>query len=256
MALSDPSLWSKLHVVHVGIPIDQFTRGNATEPHREEPGKEEPGKEEPCKEKPGGDESGREELRRDVPRILSIGRLVPDKGHAVLLEAAALLLERGHDFEVTLAGDGPSRAGLERLADSIGLASRTSFPGAVGQDDIHDLYAGASIFCMSSFAEGVPCVLMEAMSMELPVISTRIAGIPELIDDGQTGLLVAPGSAQELADALERLLLDPSRGREMGSRARQKVIDEFNTEITTEQLHELFAQMLMPTAKHITAASV
>jgi colanic acid/amylovoran biosynthesis glycosyltransferase len=212
MALSDPEAWDKLHVIHVGIPIEEFTRSENTS-------------------RPQG-----------VPTILFIGRLVLEKGHAVLLEAAALLAKRGHKFNVTLAGDGPERPTLERFAEQLGLASQVSFPGAVGQEEIHAMYAEASIFCLPSFAEGLPVVLMEAMAMEVPVISTWITGVPELIDDGCTGLLVAPGRADELADALERLLTDPALCHEMGSAAREKVIREFNTESSAEQIHALFTE--------------
>lgn len=82
--------------------------------------------------------------------------------------------------------------------------------------------------------------------MELPVVSTWITGVPELVDNGRTGLLVAPGRPDELADALERLLTDPSLGREMGGRAREKVVREFNTESSAKQLCELFMSQLAP----------
>lgn len=214
MALSDPEVWDRLHVIHVGIPIEQFTyHGDAGEPR--------------------GDST-----------VLFIGRLVAVKGQAVLLDAAALLAEHGHKVNVILAGEGPLRPMLERYAEQLGLASQVSFPGAVGQEEIHGLYANASIFCLPSFAEGVPGVLMEAMAMELPVVSTRITGVPELVDDGHTGLLVAPGRVNLLVDALERLLVDPALCRRMGSAAREKVIREFNTERSAEQLHALFARML------------
>jgi colanic acid/amylovoran biosynthesis glycosyltransferase len=212
MALSDLKVWDKLHVIHVGIPIEQFSRSENTS-------------------RPKG-----------IPTILFIGRLVPEKGHAVLLEAAALLAKRGHKFNVTLAGDGPERPTLERFAEQLGLASQVSFSGAVGQEEIHAMYSEASIFCLPSFAEGLPVVLMEAMAMELPVVSTWITGVPELVEDGRTGLLVAPGRADELADALERLLSDPARSHEMGSAAREKVIREFNTENSAEQVHALFTE--------------
>jgi colanic acid/amylovoran biosynthesis glycosyltransferase len=214
MALSDPAIWDRLHVVHCGIPLQQFT----------------------------GSEDG--DARQADPTILYLGRLVPEKGQAVLLQAVSLLNERGHMVNVILAGDGPSRLGLERLAEQLGIASRSSFPGAVGQEEIHDLYANASIFCLPSFAEGVPGVLMEAMAMRLPVVSTRIAGIPELVDDGQTGLLVSPGRPDELADALQLLLNDPSLCSHMGSRAREKVIREFNTDGSAEQLYARFKEEL------------
>lgn len=214
MGLSQFEAWERLHVVHVGIPIEQFTRAADELP-------------------PEGD-----------PMILFIGRQVPVKGQAVLLEAMLLLDQRGYKVNVTLAGSGPSQAALEGIATQLGVASRVSFPGAIGQDDIHALYASASIFCLPSFAEGIPGVLMEAMAMELPVISTRITGIPELVDDGHTGLLVTPGRPDELADALERLLADPALCRDLGENARDKVLSEFNTEITARVLYDLFAREL------------
>jgi glycosyltransferase involved in cell wall biosynthesis len=88
---------------------------------------------------------------------------------------------------------------------------------------------------------------MEAMAMRLPIVSTRITGVPELIDDGQTGLLVTPGRADLIADAIEQLLIDPSLCRAMGANAREKVIHEFNTERSAEQLHDLLARELSPT---------
>jgi colanic acid/amylovoran biosynthesis glycosyltransferase len=225
MTLTDSSEWSKLHVVHVGIPIEQFTPAGASAGVR------------------GSSDS---DLAADgEAAVLSIGRLVPDKGQAVLLQAVAVLAQRGYRLAVTLAGEGPARANLEGLASDLGICEQVRFTGAVGQDRIDRLYAAADVFCLSSFAEGVPCVLMEAMAMELPVVSTGVAGIPELIDDGETGLLVAPGRPEALADAIELLLRDPSLARQIGARARTKVIDEFNAETSAAQLHDLFAQMLL-----------
>jgi glycosyltransferase involved in cell wall biosynthesis len=217
MGLSQPETWKRLHVVHVGIPIAQFTRNSHLSPPPEE-----------------------------HPTILFVGRQVPVKGEAVLLEATLLLAERGHEFKVILAGCGPLQPTLESLAERLGVSHLVSFPGSVGQDDIHAFYECASIFCLPSFAEGVPCVLMEAMAMQIPVVSTRIAGIPELVDDGRTGLLVTPGRADVLADALARLLSDQSLCRELGSRARDKVKSDFNVEISAKQLYGLFAQKLLP----------
>lgn len=219
MTLSSPEIWDRLHVIHVGIPIEQFTRSGNGGPTADD----------------GASGDG---------AILFIGRLVPEKGEAILVEAAALLTERGHSVSVTIAGDGPSRGEIEHHAERLGVASQMSFPGAVGQDDIHAMYAGASIFCLPSFAEGVPGVLMEAMAMELPVVTTRITGIAELVDDGHSGLLVSPGRSDELADALERLLVDPALRRKMGSHAREKVLREFNTDVSTKLLRELFAEHL------------
>jgi colanic acid/amylovoran biosynthesis glycosyltransferase len=214
MALSDREMWDKLHVIHVGIPIEQFTRAADTS------------------------------SSHDAFTILFIGRLVAVKGQAILLEAVALLRARGHSVNVVIAGDGPLRPTLEHLAEELELADQVSFLGAVGQDEIQAVYAEASVFCLPSFAEGVPGVLMEAMAMELPVVSTRITGVPELVDDGRTGLLVAPGRTDQLAGALERLLVDPALRRKMGSLAREKVVREFNTQTSADQVYELFASYL------------
>jgi len=218
MALSEPRDWERLDVVHVGIPVDQFTRSGVRPP--------------------GAD--------RDS--ILYIGRLVPEKGQAVLLEAVALLAARGHLVDVTLAGEGALRGDLEGLAEQLGIAPRVSFLGAVGQDRLRELYEAASIFCLPSFAEGVPVVLMEAMAMELPVVSTRIAGIPELIEDGVGGFLVAPGRPDELAGRLESLLSDPSLRQELGARGREAVLREFDAERSAVQLYELFVERLLGSA--------
>ncbi len=219
MALSPPEQWNRLHVIHVGIPIEQFTRRENDPP------------------------------ARDEATILFIGRLVPEKGQAVLLEATALLAERGHRVQVTIAGDGPSRSDTERLAERLRVSSLTSFPGAVGQDEIHALYANASVFCLPSFAEGVPGVLMEAMAMEVPVVTTQITGIGELVEDGETGLLVSPGRADKLADALESLLVDAALRENLGRRARAKVRAEFNTDVSSRLLRDLFVDQLG--AKHV-----
>jgi glycosyltransferase involved in cell wall biosynthesis len=215
MALSEPETWDRLDVVHVGIPVDQFTRSSApAAPAR-------------------------------PPTILYIGRLVPEKGQAVLLEATALLASRGHVVDVTLAGEGELRLDLERRAERLGIAPQVSFLGAVGQDQLQKLYETASIFCLPSFAEGVPVVLMEAMAMGLPVVSTRITGIPELVEDGVGGLLVAPGRPDELADRLESLLTDPALRRELGIRGREAVLREFDAERSATQLYELFSERLL-----------
>ncbi len=216
MTLGDIALWEKLHVIRVGLPLERFQPSAAEE---------------------------RDERRTDTT-ILCVGRLVPEKGQAVLLDALAQLVGAGHELTVMLAGEGPSRSALERIAKRLGVADRVVFCGAVGQDEIRALYAEAAIFCLPSFAEGIPVVLMEAMAMGCPVVSTRITGIPELIEDGRDGLLVAPGRADELAGALERLLADASLCRELGASAQRKVCEEFDLRRSAPALRALFAQRL------------
>jgi colanic acid/amylovoran biosynthesis glycosyltransferase len=214
MAISGPEDWGALRVVHCGIPVANFTRSAPPPPA-------------------GG-----------PTRVLYLGRLVPEKGQSVLLEAVAALAAEGRDVELTLAGAGDLRPDLERMAARIGIADRVEFPGAVGQEALRDLYGRASIFCLPSFGEGVPVVLMEAMAMEVPTISTRIAGIPELIEDGVGGLLVPPGRADRLAAAIASVIDDPERGRRLAAEGRAKVLAEFDAETSAAQLRAVFEEML------------
>jgi colanic acid/amylovoran biosynthesis glycosyltransferase len=214
MALCNPERWERLRVIHCGIPVADFTRASPP------------------------DQLGAE------PEILYIGRLVPEKGQTVLLEAVAALAGRGRTVRVTLAGEGTLRPQLERLAERLEIAPRVEFLGAVGQDRLRELYERASVFCLPSFGEGVPIVLMEAMAMEVPALSTRIAGIPELIESGRDGILVPPGRADELAAALESLLADPALRRELGAQGRAKVLREFDAEASAGALYELFREQL------------
>jgi glycosyltransferase involved in cell wall biosynthesis len=216
MGVTDPEHWERLHVVHVGVPVRQFTRSGSR------------------------NGSGR------TPVVLYIGRLVPEKGQAVLLEAVAQLAGRGVDVELQLAGDGQLRSALERTAARLDIAGRVSFLGAVGQEDLRDLYERASVFCLPSFAEGVPVVLMEAMAMGLPVVTTRIAGIPELVEDGHSGLLVAPGRADELADSLASLLRRPELRQSLGVNGREAVLRRFDSEGSAAQLQALFSRLCPP----------
>ena len=216
MALSDPAEWEKLHVIHCGIPLGAFT---------------------PSEQSTASEQGA---------RILCVGRLVPEKGQAVLLSAVARLAERGHDVRLTLVGEGPDRERLEGTAARLAITQRVLFAGAIGQDDIAAIYGSASIFCLASFAEGVPCVLMEAMAMGLPVVSTRIMGIPELIEENHGGLLVAPGRADELASALERLLADTTLIEKLTANARAKVLAEFDCTATAKELHALLVSELSP----------
>ena len=162
--------------------------------------------------------------------ILSVGRLDPVKGAALLISAVANLLSQGRPVHLTLVGGGPMAAELRAIADRLGIGTAIDFPGPIGQDELPTYYASADIFCMASFAEGVPVVLMEAMASGLPVVTTRIAGIPELVEDGRTGLLVSPGRSDLLVDALGRLIDDEVLRRTLGEAARDRVEAEFDAE--------------------------
>lgn len=168
-------------------------------------------------------------------RVVCVGRLVPDKGQSLLVDAVAILRERGVDARLELVGDGPDRGHLESHVADLGLRDAVHLAGAVGQDTMREHYAAADVFCLPSFAEGVPVVLMEAMAMGLPVVTTRIAGIGELVEDGVSGVLVRPGRADLLADALQGLA-DPEVRARMGAAGRRMVVEEFDVARSAERL--------------------
>jgi colanic acid/amylovoran biosynthesis glycosyltransferase len=175
--------------------------------------------------------------------MLCVGRLVSDKGQALLIEAIPLLAERGIPTTLTLVGDGPDRKALERVARDLGVAELVTFAGAVGQDDIMRYYVEADVFCLPSFAEGVPVVLMEAMATGLPVVSTLIAGIGELVEQGVSGWLARPGRAELLVEALS-LLADPDVRNMMGEQGRQRVVASYDAGQQAGILADIFARRL------------
>ena len=120
------------------------------------------------------------------------------------------------------------------------------FEGGVNQDHIRKLYAAADIFCISSFAEGIPVVLMEAMAMEIPCVTTHITGIPELIRNGVDGLLVAPSDVDGLADALGHLIDDPTMRERLGKSGRQRVLEQYHLRQSVEKLAAIFAERIEP----------
>lgn len=176
--------------------------------------------------------------------VLCVAALSRRKGHQVLLEAFAELLAHSPEARLTLAGDGPEREALERRTRELGIAESVRFLGAVAHDDVRDLYARADVFCLPSFAEGVPTVLMEAMAMELPVVATRVMGIPELVDEEHNGLLVSPARPDALAEALRRLLADRELAERLGREGRKRVLASYDRETATAALHDLLAPLM------------
>ena len=176
--------------------------------------------------------------------ILCVGRLAPAKGQAILLAAVEKLVARGRSVHADFVGDGPDRNALERQAASLNIARNVTFHGAVNQDQIAGLLAGADVFALPSFAEGVPVSLMEAMAMEIPCISTTIAGIPELIESGKEGILIPPSDPDLLAAAIETLIRDPELRLRLARAGRRKVIESYNLHTNTERLAAIFERRL------------
>lgn len=181
-----------------------------------------------------------------VPEILCVGRLAPVKAQHILIESLALLRGRGVPARLRLVGDGQDRAALEKAARQFGLGDDVIFDGWRNQDEVRDRYRRATLFAMASFAEGIPVVLMEAMAMEIPCVATRIMGIPELIEDGVTGLLVAPADPEALAGAIARVLADPELMGRLAVAGRRKVLEDFDLARNAESLAGVFRRYLIP----------
>ncbi|HEX4211166.1 MAG TPA: glycosyltransferase family 4 protein [Candidatus Binataceae bacterium] len=177
-------------------------------------------------------------------QILCVGRLVPAKGQHILVAAVDRLIKRGRSINLRLVGDGPDRASLEREVQALGLKGFITFEGNVNQDRIGLFYREADAFVLASFAEGIPVVLMEAMAMELPCVSTMIAGIPELIRDGIDGLLVMPSDERGLAEAIERLIDDEALRRRLGQAGRRRVAEKYDLNTNMKLLAQVFRKRL------------
>lgn len=185
--------------------------------------------------------------RRDGPvRILCVARVDPVKGYPVLLEAARILERRGLSFELSMVGSGPGADDLVRAIERLGLCNSVRAIGAIGQDELPELYRQSDIFCLPSFSESLPVVLMEAMATALPVVATAIAGIPELVEQERSGILVPAGRPDSLADALARLIEDPSLRHDLGRAGRATVIERFDADVCGRQAAELLSSLTVP----------
>jgi colanic acid/amylovoran biosynthesis glycosyltransferase len=212
MRLVDPEHWEKMHIVRLGVDPNVF-------------------------------QPTRRGLRSDETlQLLCVGRLVPSKGQLILLQACRLLLSQGYDFQVRLVGAGPDRALLQSYAVDNNIPAL--FEGARSSEEIRQMLGRADIFALASFAEGVPVALMEAMAMEVPCISTCVAGIPELIRDDVDGLLVPASSTEALALALKRLLDDPHLRRKFGAAGRRRVQEVYELRQNARFLGNLFRELV------------
>lgn len=184
-------------------------------------------------------------VQREPDLIFAAGRLVPKKGFADLIEACRLLVGRGRSFHCRIIGDGPLRAELESQA--AGLDGVIEFVGAHSQEELAAEYQRAAIFVLPAVVppdgntDALPTVLLEAMASGCPVISTHVAGIPEIVDDNVNGLLVGPGNVPALAAAMERLLDAPQLRTQFGVDARRKAEERFDVTKNAAMLYRLFA---------------
>ena len=187
--------WQHLHIVHCGVSPDLF---------------------EPVTPRPDG------------RTLMHVGRLDLVKGLPVLLNAVQKIQQLIPDVKLKIVADGSQRQPLEEYSRELGIADNVEFLGFKSQAEVRDALQSTDVYVMSSFAEGVPVALMEPMAAGLPVVSTRIAGIAELIDDGVSGYLVPPGDADSLTVRIAQLLSDPELRATFGKAGRETVRAEFD----------------------------
>jgi glycosyltransferase involved in cell wall biosynthesis len=172
----------------------------------------------------------------------AVGRLSPEKGFDVLLRALAGLLHSGADIDLLLVGEGDQRPELEALAAELGCRNRVHLAGF--QAETQPYFEAMDAYALSSLREGLPNVVLEALAMEVPVVATRIAGVPRVIDDGQNGLLVEPGSAEELAGALGRLMQDQELRERLWRQGRRTVEERYSFRARMDRIATVFDDLL------------
>jgi glycosyltransferase involved in cell wall biosynthesis len=194
--------------------------------------------------------------RRAVPIVLSVGRFVEKKGFQYLVKACRILKDRGQQFICLLVGgDGPTAEEIKRLVKELRLEETVLIRPAVTQEELRHIYRAGTVFVLPCLItdggdrDGIPNVLVEAMAMEMPVVSTDVSGIPELVDHGLNGLLVPEKEAAALAEAIGELLGNPVLRRELGQAARNKVCHLFDARVNTLVLRDLFLSVVHRSAE-------
>ena len=184
-----------------------------------------------------------------VARVISVGRLVAFKGFEHLIDACAELARRGLDFTCEIIGDGPLRDALQKKIDMLNLSPRVNLLGSLSQEVVLEKLRTADIFALASVTDRqgasdvFPTVIIEAMAAARPVVSTRLAGIPESVIPGETGLLVSPGDTSGLSQALEQLIRDPELRARYGRAGRARIEQHFRIEHTVAPLLQLFERI-------------
>ena len=213
----DYTQWQKVHVIRCGVDADFY----ADAPDR----------------------------RPTSTRLICIGRLCEQKGQILLVEAAALLKRRGVSFVLVLAGDGEMRPMIESAIDRHGLRDQVLMTGWISSTRVREELLTARALVLPSFAEGLPVVIMEAMSLRCPVISTFVAGIPELVQPGQSGWLIPAGDVHALADVMQSCLQSPDEAlHNMGELARAQVLSRHDVDVEAGKLAALFHRIISATA--------
>jgi colanic acid/amylovoran biosynthesis glycosyltransferase len=211
MRLVEPEQWRKLSVVRCGIELDSL-------PERPPP------------------------TDGALPRVVSVGRLSPEKGYVGLIAAFAKVIERGGRAELRLIGDGPERPRIQREIRRHRLESHCALLGRLPEADVLREVARADVFVLPSFMEGLPVVLMEALGLKVPVIAPCVAGIPELVEHGKTGLLFSPANWDELTAHILVLLEDRDLRDRLAQAGRARIEAGFDATRTVDLLYSKFSE--------------
>lgn len=183
-------------------------------------------------------------------RLLGLGRFDRIKAFHILLRSCKILQDKGVDFRLTLAGDGPKKMQLKYLTKRLGLTARVNFPGFVPYNFVSDLFCSSDVFVMSSAVhrsgdrDGLPTVILEALAHRLPVVSTDVCGIPEVIHNETTGLLVPQNDPEALARAISEMVTNRDAALNMARNGRDLVLREFSQEINHRRIFELFLKQI------------
>lgn len=207
MRLVEPRQWNKLHVVRCGLQLGSLPQHT-------------------------GDGAAKQ--------IVAVGRLSPEKGQAGLLQAFASVVRDNPELQLLIIGDGPEGGELRELSGRLGIDDHVTFVGRCGEEETLDLIARADALVLASFMEGLPIVLMEAMAMGTAVIASRVAGIPELVKDGENGLLFTPSNWDEFGACMSRVMKDDALRERLAANARAAVAAEFDVDKSAAQLRRLF----------------
>ena len=189
-------------------------------------------------------------LTEDEAVILSVGRLSQEKGHADLLRAgAALAMPATPPFRIVIVGDGPEREPLLRLASQLGISNQVTLTGF--QRDTRPYYAMATVVAVPSHSEGSPNVVLEAMAAGLPIVANAVGGVPEILEEGVTGIMVPARNPAAMAQALQGVLRDPEMQHRLGSAARARSLSDYTPEAYRRKLAAFYAETLQ--AAHRTS---
>lgn len=208
-----PASVAKIHRVYNGIDLNDFRRSDFSNP---------------------------------IPSIIAVGRLIEKKGFTDLIRACEVVRKRGREFRCQIIGEGPLAEPLRAQIDDGGLPGQVEVAGPHPQSEVRSRLAGATLFVLPCIAEprgamdNLPTVIMEAMAAGLPVVSTQIGGIPEMVVENETGLLVSPNDPSALADAIEKLLIDPALAKKFGQAGCERACALFSIEKNVREFLRLF----------------